>query len=103
MRRWYDLALRLCRESQHSKRMAAVVVRGGNVLSCGVNRKERYQHAEIRALRKKGDFAGATIFIARDGNRMSRPCDMCLDIIRKAKIRQIVYANWDREVVIESI
>ena len=80
----------------------AVVVRGGSVISVGVNKNRNHPtmvpsehikthcsvHAEVDALRKVKNTKGATIYVARVGkngqDRMSRPCDRCHDVIRKA-------------------
>lgn len=103
MRRWYDLALKLSATSLHDYQMAAVIVSGGRVLACGVNARQVGGHAELRAIHNKGDFRGATIYVARRGGKMSRPCDKCWAVIREVGIERMVYANWAGELVTERV
>lgn len=105
---------------EHAKKVAslstckfkhgAVVVRGGRVLSVGVNSYRNFPmdfsvmprdsssvHAEEAALAVLGgkDARGATMFVARVNNigeeRMSRPCSRCMRRLRKAGIKRIIY------------
>ena len=89
----------------------AVIVKGGRVLSVGINKFRNHPliiqpeiiktvcsvHAEVDALRKIKDARGATIYVARVNNRgaerMSRPCNYCYDAIRKAGISKIIYTD----------
>ena len=35
---------------------------------------------------------------------MSRPCEhKCYDLVVRAKIRKIIYINWEGEIVIEKV
>lgn len=101
MNRWYSLALRLCAESTHTTRMACVIVKGGRVLALATNRAEQHQHAEARALRQKGDFTGATVYVAREGRRMSRPCELCCAGLKAAGVIRAVYADWTGQLTTE--
>lgn len=87
----------------------AVIVKGGRVLSTGMNKERNHPkivssehikthcsvHAEIDALKKAGDVRGATMYIARVNkrgqDRSSRPCDKCYSNIINAGIKKIVY------------
>jgi len=84
----------------------AIIVLGGAIQSCGINKRTNdpefhpnlpwlSEHAEAAAIRKARRTVGATIYIARvnkRGNlRMSRPCSGCMDALRKAGIKKIVY------------
>ena len=100
MNRWLDLAWKLTSQSQaKQQRMAAIVVRGGAVLSVGIN--HRFNHCERRALRPHHDYSGATIYIARHNKLLSRPCDDCQKLLIYAGIRQAVYNSSCGNVVTE--
>lgn len=100
MNRFLQLAHELTRYSTaKQQRMAAVVVRGGSVLSTGVNRG--WSHAEHRALRPHMDLRGAVLYVARHNMRCSRPCDDCQAKAIKAGIRKAVYVSRDGTVVTE--
>ena len=89
----------------------AVVVKGGRIVSTGINRFKNHPmtvspehikehcsvHAEVDAIRKLKNARGATIYIARIGKRgnqaLSRPCDNCYTAIQRAGINKIVYTN----------
>jgi pyrimidine deaminase RibD-like protein len=89
----------------------AVIVRGGSVISTGINRFKNHPmtvspehikkwcsvHAEMDAIRKLKDAKGATIYVARIGKMgnqaLSRPCNNCYHAIKKAGITKIVYTN----------
>lgn len=100
MIRYLELARELTRYSTaKQQRMAAVVVKGGAVLSTGVN--QGWKHAETRALRPHQNLRGATIYVARHNGRCSRPCDDCQRKIIQAGIAKAVYIAWDGSVVNE--
>ena len=91
--------------------MAAVAVRGGSVLSFSGNLSRdsiyglplRGRHAEERTLKPHLDFTGATIYIARQGGRMSRPCRSCWETIERAGVSKVVYMDWDGKIVEERV
>jgi deoxycytidylate deaminase len=88
----------------------AVIVRGGSVLSVGVNTGRNHPtvfdnsaemslfssvHAESMALRIARRTVGATMYIARVNKqgvpRLSRPCNRCFIELLQAGIKEIVY------------
>lgn len=100
MNRYLEIARELSAESDHkSQRMAAVVVKGGAVLSIGINRGTR--HAEERALRPHRNFSGADIYVMRVNGRISRPCVKCQVKIIAAGIRRAHYVALDGTEVTE--
>lgn len=106
--RYYKIALKLCEDSDHTKhKMAAVLVKGGAVVSKATNRQLWGAHAEKRALharRTRRAWAnGGTLYVARLGGRMSRPCEACLNVLRKLGIDKVVFANWDGHLIVEKI
>ncbi len=102
-------------------RLAAIIVRGGNVVSVGYNRRnfngfvEYYTdlaknrpgfcvstHAEHEAIlkaREKTDLRGCKIFVARlrrDGTlAMSRPCTICQHVLYNYGIKRAYYSIDD--------
>jgi len=86
---------------ESNKRMAAVVVKGGSIISAEVNRLQK--HAERRALRPHADLEGASVYVARSNGLISRPCKECMDVIIASGISKIVYVNKDGNLVKEYI
>lgn len=110
--RWYRTALKLTEDSKHSRyKMAAVIVKNGSVLSRATNGPSKPlgkysggRHAEASALMPHhGDFRTADIVIARQGSKMSKPCSECMERIRAAGIRKIIYADWQGNITVELV
>lgn len=104
--RFYELAMMLAETSECHYRMSAVITNGARVLSLGVNQIKTHPkqaiyrehvvsiHAELAAiLHARTDLTGATIYIARWKNLISKPCLTCREIIREAGITTAVYHN----------
>lgn len=109
-RSFLDLAVRVAESSEVSFKHGAVVVRGGSVLSVGVNKWKNPMkpdfppsaydptisvHAEVDALSRCADPRGATIYIARVNKRgeerISRPCIDCEKALIVAGVRKVIY------------
>lgn len=110
MKRWMAFAKKLSVYGIHPQhRLGAVVVRGGSVLSTGVNVAKPYgkdnggRHAEVRALMPHYDFRGATLYVARENGGASKPCPNCMAAIRRAGISKIVYVGSDRQIYQERL
>ena len=103
-RRWVSAALRQAATSQHEfQQVGAVVVRGGRLLGAASNHN-RYGHcAEVRALGRVGDPAGATVYVARLSRRLSRPCGRCWRYLRAFGVRDAVYASQDGSWIRERV
>lgn len=107
-----NLAQKAAGASECVQRHGAVVVRGGSVLAIGVNKwrnditlandmfdegrsADVSVHAEIDALSRVSNPAGATIYIARVNKagepKLSKPCNMCAKALDDAGITKIVY------------
>lgn len=104
-----EQAKRIASTSSCRFKHGAVVVKGGRVLSVGVNSQRndrdvystlpdgaRQVHAEYAALRALGgDARGATVYVARVNNfgeaRMSMPCSRCQTLLRLAGVKRVVY------------
>lgn len=104
MNRWIQLALKASTRSDHPfQQVGAAVVRGGSVLAAACNHSRFGHCAEVRALGRVKDAAGATVYVARRNKRLSRPCSRCWQYLRARGVREAVYANpdgiWVRERV----
>lgn len=106
--RWYNLAVKTAALSDCRYKMGSVIVgKGGNVLSLGHNILRSHSahadwpdwvvsiHSEHSAiLRANCDIRGSTIYVARlGGNQISKPCPHCVECIKIAGIRTIVYSD----------
>jgi deoxycytidylate deaminase len=109
-KKFLALASKMAETSDVDNKHGAVVVKGGRVLQLGVNKwtnKGLIQeednwlpiltvHAEIDALSRIDDAQGAVLYIARaprseKGSTYSRPCHRCMEAIRAAGIKRIIY------------
>lgn len=98
MSRHLSLALRLTSKSGHPKyKMAAVLIKGGAVVSVAVNLHRWGKHAEVRCLRP--GVTGDLLVVARKGGRCSKPCPSCEKAIRKAGVAKVVYIDWSGDTV----
>tara|TARA_R110000796_G_scaffold22706_1_gene65537 strand:- start:47 stop:478 length:432 start_codon:yes stop_codon:yes gene_type:complete len=118
--RFLRLALRRIDGEEYSQqilhRHAAIIVKGGRVLSVGRNRDKTHPdaigyeedgtpytrtiHAEMDAIsrvKNKEHLKGATIFVARKGRNnepgMSCPCKMCQSLINKYGLKRAVFTT----------
>ena len=99
---YMDLALSLAREALEDGEVpvGCVIVRDGQVIGRGRNRRERGHdataHAEILAIgeacRTVGDWrlSGCTLYVTLE------PCPMCAGAIVNARIPTVVYGARDR-------
>jgi deoxycytidylate deaminase len=100
--KFYNLALTKACTSKHPRqKMASLIVKGGAILSFGVNGFNRHRHAETTALKRAGTVNGATLYVARKGGGISKPCPDCMYEIISSGIKYVVYA--DRNGLIQRI
>ena len=114
------LALREAKRSECNNQHGCVLARKKTVLGRGYNsykaspawgsRKVHSSqgyvfftlHAEASAIRQavnRGiDVAGSTLYVARAGFKNSRPCDGCMELIRKYQIDRIFYTNSQGQI-----
>ena len=109
---YLELADTISAKSDAKQQMGAVIVKHKDILSRGFNRNvslykvlTRYGlmysiHAEMDALRKVpyGEAKGSTIYVSRNGFRTSRPCDICMTILKKAGIKRAVFNDDEGNV-----
>ena len=100
-----DAAKELAKLSRARQKHGALVVKNNQVVSAGVNLSKGTAdvhwplasvHAEERAISQAGrDARGATLYVARVNRlgetRMSKPCERCAAVIRKAGIARIIH------------
>lgn len=123
-----DMAEALAYMSDHHFRVGAVIVKGRRIIAGGHNKNKTHTiirnkldkfslvdklHAEMTAiLKSRTDLEGAKIYVLRictdnqNGTGMSRPCNLCMRLIRGAGIKEIIYTTgnplqpWMKERII---
>lgn len=120
LNRFFSKAIEAIHNHPYKKEMnflhAAVLVKGGRILSIGINqpRQNSYvvrfapyehatTHAELHAIlqvRNKIDLTGAKIYVARllreDGSvTMSKPCPWCQETLKKFGIKRVYYTTYE--------
>lgn len=92
---------------QRSYRHCAMVIRGGCILSIGVNAKET--HAEVVALSQLtwSQRAGTMVLslrIRKDGSlAMAKPCQSCTEYMKHFGVKKVHYSNSNGVIVKERI
>lgn len=125
------MAMDLAHNSDHHFRVGSVIVKGRRVLAGGNNKNKTHTvirnkidkfslvdklHAEMCAILKaRTNIEGAKIYVLRicpsnkDGTGMSRPCNLCMRLIRASGIREIIYTTgdplqpWMRERILSDV
>jgi deoxycytidylate deaminase len=110
-----NAAINIARTSDHKFRVGSAILKGRRILSVGTNKSKTSPfihkkidsrslvdrlHSEMACIMKAGSqLNGATIYIARlnkDGTtNMSRPCRLCMMLIREAGIKKAFYTIGD--------
>lgn len=103
---WLNYALRLAENSKERHRHACVIVRGGSIQARGINTNRNTPgfvddvealaiHAEVAALKSCHRTDGAVAYVARINvrgeARQSRPCPRCMQALKDAGIKRVVY------------
>jgi deoxycytidylate deaminase len=114
--KYIDLALDKIRQTEYEPaiyaRLAAVLVKGGNIISIGRNKSKlnRYTkmmaphencvsiHAEVDAIfgaRRKIDLRGTVMYVARltkqNQTGLAAPCSMCMETLQRYGIKKVFY------------
>ncbi len=98
--------------SKARKKHGAVLVKSGRVVGTGYNKDRNHplfispehiklhcsRHAEVEAIKEAGSNSnGAILYVARVNNqgkdRMSKPCKLCEAVIKKNKIKKVIYTR----------
>lgn len=112
-----SMAESLAHMSKHHMRVGAVIVKGRRIIAGGYNKNKTHTiiknkidkfslvdklHAEMAVILKaRTNLDGAKIYVLRicpdnkDGTGMSRPCNLCMRLIRGAGIKEIIYTTGD--------
>jgi tRNA(Arg) A34 adenosine deaminase TadA len=107
--KWFDLARKLSKKSDHQDhKLGCVIVKGSKVIGLGFNKlrtspraKTRYNrlHAEVSALLNSGreDLTGCEAYIYRETKlgvpACSRPCPHCMSALILTGIKKICYSD----------
>ena len=101
------LAERESRKSVLRHQLGAVIKMRGKVISTGYNERRTHPslgcgrwkslHAEssaiYNALKKKKVVEGAVLYVYRKNGLISKPCEDCQRLIKRFKIRKVIYTN----------
>ena len=104
MNNYIALAHKIAARSTHPHHhMAAVVIKGGSILSTAHNTSRWGGCCERRALRPHLDLEDAIIIVVRRNGGMSKPCKHCQQAILLAGIKKVVYVGRDGEIVVDRV
>lgn len=78
--------------------MAAIVVRGGAVISKAANLHRMDCHAERRTLRPHVDYTGADLYVVRSNLGISKPCPECMKVIVESGVKNVFYFNKEKQI-----
>ena len=94
-----QFAIEQAKQVQNDVPVGAVVVKNGEVISCGFNTKENdndiTSHAEIIALKKASQILGNWRLDGCDIYVTLEPCPMCAWAILQSRIKNIYFGSYD--------
>lgn len=94
---YIKMAIKEAAKARHHHQLAAVLVRGGKIISIAHNHS--HVHAEHAALNRawRSGTEGATMFVIRVKRSgmigLAKPCKMCVDRMMQAGVRKVVYTD----------
>lgn len=107
--KFFNLARKLSYKSDyHSHRLGAVIVRGGDIIGVGFNKRKTHPmsktrfnniHAELSAVLNSGleTLHGCDIYIYRETKlgqvALARPCAHCAEMLRQLSISNVYYTT----------
>lgn len=100
---YIDVARKYANKSRMGYKLAAIVVKGGNIRGVGFNHYSKSAfpksiHAEIAAIQDAGDGVNnSTLWIfrfCRNGNLgLAKSCKSCVNQLSEAGVKEIVYST----------
>lgn len=100
------LAEKIATNSSCKYQHGSVIVKDKTVITTGVNRLLSFDavltrfgllysmHAELDAIRKEHELPNnSTLYVARSKFRSSKPCEICMRVIKKTPIKRVVFSN----------
>lgn len=94
-----QLAIEQAKQVRNDVPVGAVVVKNGEVISCGFNTKENdndiTSHAEITVLKKASQVLGNWRLDGCDIYITLEPCPMCAWAILQSRIKNIYFGSYD--------
>jgi len=116
------ILIKIAEKSDVNQRHSAAIIKNGKIIDMGFNKycsfaKKSTIHAEMDVLsnlKKKykntSSFNGLDIIIIRIGNcnnsfvlKNSRPCNQCIDYLKKYNIKKVYYSNEYGDIVCEKL
>lgn len=107
--KFFNLARKLSYKSDyHSHRLGAVIVRNGDIVGVGFNKRKTHPlsktrfnniHAELSAVLNSGQESlyGCDIYVYRETKlgqpAMARPCAHCAEMLRQLSISNVYYTT----------
>lgn len=107
--KFFNLARKLSYKSDyHSHRLGAVIVKGGDILGVGFNKRKTHPlsktrfnniHAELSAVLNSGleSLKGCDIYVYRETRHgqpaMARPCAHCVEMLKQLSISKVYYTT----------
>lgn len=107
-----DAAIAMAKTGEHKFKVGSAILKGRRIIGLGVNKDkttpfirreiDRYTmcnklHGEMAAIiNAKMDVVGCKMYVARftsNGTLMSRPCDLCMRLIKGAGIKEVFYTT----------
>ena len=108
--KFLKLAQNIAKDSLMPKKHCAIIIKGKSIVSIGINSKRTHPemfsrdkdriflHAEVDAIMSSQykNIKGSTMYVSRHsiaGKHISKPCDICMDVIKKSGIKKILYTT----------
>ena len=104
IKRLSRIAKREASKSDYRYKLAAILLKGGSVISVGHNTINK--HAEVNALLRAKNTQGSTLLVFRltkTGFGLAKPCHNCEKFIRQSGVEKVIYSAGGGEFVTERL
>jgi len=95
MRRALTLAEKGLYTTTPNPRVGCVITREEKIVGEGWHERAGGPHAEVVALEKAGNAAGATVYVSLEPCNHQGRTPPCVDVLKKAKVKRVVAATRD--------